>query len=157
MQIMLKWVVLSVFLFIVVKKKCPWHVKFLSLGSNLCYRGSPSHSSDNTGYLSCCTTRELLTFAKFFFFFVFLGPHPRHTEFPRLGVELELQLPAYTTATAMPNPCHVCNLHHSSGQRQILNSLSQARDQIHNLMVISQIRFPCATTATPYVCQNFKR
>ena len=31
-------------------------------------------------------------------FFVFLGSHPRHMEVPRLGVELELQLPAYTTA-----------------------------------------------------------
>ena len=26
----------------------------------------------------------------FFFFFVFLGPYPRHMEVPRLGVELEL-------------------------------------------------------------------
>ena len=34
----------------------------------------------------------------FFFSFVFLGLHPRHTEVPRLGVELELQLAAYTTA-----------------------------------------------------------
>ena len=34
----------------------------------------------------------------FFFFFVFLGLHLQHTEFPRLGVEL--QLPVYTTATA---------------------------------------------------------
>ena len=35
------------------------------------------------------------------FFFSFLGPHPQHMEVPRLGVESELQLPAYTTATAM--------------------------------------------------------
>ena len=28
----------------------------------------------------------------------FLGPHPRHMEVPRLGVESELQLPAYNTA-----------------------------------------------------------
>ena len=28
------------------------------------------------------------------------GPHTRHMEVPRLGVEKELQLPAYTTATA---------------------------------------------------------
>ena len=35
---------------------------------------------------------------------IFLGPHLRHMEVPRLGVELELQLPAYTTATAMPGP-----------------------------------------------------
>ena len=41
-------------------------------------------------------------------------------EVPRLGVKLELQLPAYTTATAMPDPIRVCDLHHSSRQRQIL-------------------------------------
>ena len=35
------------------------------------------------------------------FFLVFLGQHPQHMEIPRLGVESELQLPAYTTATAM--------------------------------------------------------
>jgi len=35
----------------------------------------------------------------------FLGLHPWHTAVPRLGVELELQLPAYTTATAtFPTP-----------------------------------------------------
>ena len=38
-----------------------------------------------------------------FFFFVFVGPHLRHMEVPRLGVELELQLLAYATATAMPD------------------------------------------------------
>ena len=38
------------------------------------------------------------------FYFCFLGPHPGHMEFPRLGVESELQLQAYTTATAMPDP-----------------------------------------------------
>ena len=51
-----------------------------------------------------------------------------------LAVELELWPPAYTTATAMPDPSCVCNLHHSSWQRQILNPLSEARDQICILM-----------------------
>ena len=32
------------------------------------------------------------------------------------GVKSELQLPAYTTATATWDPCHICNLYHSSGQ-----------------------------------------
>ena len=31
-------------------------------------------------------------------------------EVPRLGVESELQLPAYATATATQNPSHVCDL-----------------------------------------------
>ena len=40
-----------------------------------------------------------------FVFFIFvLGPYPRHMEVPRLGIELELQLPAYTTATATWDP-----------------------------------------------------
>ena len=46
-----------------------------------------------------------------FLFLVFLGPYPWHMEVPRLGVKLELQLPAYTTATAMSDRSHVCNLH----------------------------------------------
>ena len=47
----------------------------------------------------------------FFFFFVILGLHPWPMEAPRLGVKLELQLPAYATATATPDLSHVCNLH----------------------------------------------
>ena len=59
-------------------------------------------------------------------FFVFLGPHPQHMDVPRLASRLELELPAYTTATAMWDPSHVCDLHHSSWH---LNPLSEARDQ----------------------------
>ena len=50
----------------------------------------------------------------FIYLFCFLGPHPRHMEVPRLGVQSELQLPAYTTAIAMQDLSCVCNLHHSS-------------------------------------------
>ena len=50
-------------------------------------------------------------------------------EVPRLGVESELQLPAYATATATRDLSYICNLHHSSQQRWILNPLSEARDQ----------------------------
>ena len=49
----------------------------------------------------------------------FLGPHLWHMEVLRLGVQLELQLPAYVTATAMQDLSRVCNLHHSSQQCQI--------------------------------------
>ena len=59
--------------------------------------------------------------------FVFLGLYLQHMDLPRLGVEWELQLPAYAIATAMQDPSHVCNLHHSSWQYQILNPLSEAR------------------------------
>ena len=40
------------------------------------------------------------------FFFFFFWPHPWHMEVPRLGVELELQLPTYATATAMQDLSH---------------------------------------------------
>ena len=36
--------------------------------------------------------------------FFFLGPHPQHMEVSRLWVKLELQLLAYTTATATWDP-----------------------------------------------------
>ena len=77
----------------------------------------------------------------FFFFFCFLGLHPQHMEVPRLGVELELQLPAYTITTATRDPSSVCHLHHSSCQCWISHPLSEARDQTRNLLVPSQIHF----------------
>ena len=42
-------------------------------------------------------------FFTFFSLFLFM-PHLWHREVPRLGVESELQLPAYTTATATQDP-----------------------------------------------------
>ena len=48
---------------------------------------------------------------------------------PRLGVKSELQLPAYTTATATQDLSCVCDLHHSSRQRWILDPLSEARNR----------------------------
>ena len=50
--------------------------------------------------------KELRQTIFFFFFFVFLGPYLRHMEVSRLGVELELQQPAYTTATATYTAAH---------------------------------------------------
>ena len=67
----------------------------------------------------------VLNFFFFFGHFVFLGPHLWHMEVPRLGVESELQLLAYTAATATRDPSRVCDLHHSSQRCQILNLQSQ--------------------------------
>ena len=67
----------------------------------------------------------------FLSFFGFLGLHLwQRMNIPRLGVELELQPPAYTTATATatPLPSHICNLHYGSQQCWILNPLSEARE-----------------------------
>ena len=70
-------------------------------------------------------------------------------EVPRLRVQSELLPPVYTTATATPDLSSVYNLHHRSWQRQILNLLSEARDRTRYLMVLSRMRFHCATTGTP--------
>ena len=76
------------------------------------------------------------TGVSFLFYLFFLGPHPWHVEVPRLGVESELQLPSYTTATATLDLSRVCNLHHSSWQHQILNPLSEVRDWTSSSWVI---------------------
>ena len=47
--------------------------------------------------------KVLYIYSFFFFFFTFfLGLHLQHMKVPRLGVKLELQVLAYTTATATP-------------------------------------------------------
>ena len=63
-------------------------------------------------------------------------------EVPRLGVESELQLLAYATATATQDLKCGYDLHHSSWQHWILNPLSRARDQTQVLMDTSQVGNP---------------
>ena len=70
----------------------------------------------------------------FFLSFFFFRPHLRHMEVPRLWVEPELLLWGYTTATTTPYLSHICDLSCSLCQHQILNPLSQARDQTHILL-----------------------
>ena len=64
--------------------------------------------------------------AIFLFLFFFLQQHLRHVEVPGLGVQAELQLPAYTTAIATPHLSHICNLCRSLWQCQILSPLCEA-------------------------------
>ena len=87
--------------------------------------------------------------------FLFVGLRLGHTEVPRLGVESELQLLAYTTATAMqkqlmawatatatwPLSCF-CDLCCSSWQCGILNPLSEAGNGTHILMDTSWVLNP---------------
>ena len=68
-------------------------------------------------------------------FFCFLETHLRHMDVPRLGIKLEIQLPA----TATQDLSCIRDLHCSSQQRQILNPLIKARDRTHILMDISWV------------------
>ena len=70
----------------------------------------------------------------FSFLFFFLVPHLPHMEVPRPGVKLQLQLPAYAKAMAMPDPSRICDLCLSLWLCQILSPLSEARDQTRILM-----------------------
>lgn len=63
----------------------------------------------------------------FVFFFFFLWWHLQHMRVFRLGVELEVQLQAYDTATS--DHSRVYDLCCSLTQCQILNLLSKPRDQ----------------------------
>ena len=77
----------------------------------------------------------------FIHLFSSLGSHLWHMEIPRVGTESELQLPAYTTATAMLDPRLIWDPHHSSRQGWVLNPLSEARDQTCIRNDIRQIHY----------------
>ena len=60
--------------------------------------------------------------------FSILGPHPWHMEVSRLGVDSELQPPAYTTVRATQDLSHVFDLHHSSWTRWIPQPTEQGQE-----------------------------
>ena len=80
---------------------------------------------------------------------IFLGLHLWHMEVPNLRTELELQLPAYTTAVAMQHLSHICDLHHKWRQCQIRNPLNRARDQTCSFMNTSWINYHWTIMVTP--------
>ena len=60
-------------------------------------------------------------------------------EVPSPGVESELQLLAYTTATEMRDPSRIFDLQQSSRQRRILDPLSKAGDRTCVLLDTSPV------------------
>ena len=89
-------------------------------------------------------------------FFSFQGCTCGTWKFPRLGVELELQQLAYTTASATLDPSHVCALHHSSRQHGILNPPSRARDRTCILVDTSRVpNQPCHSGNSPKILSTY--
>ena len=73
-----------------------WNVKLVSV---------PSGAWTICVSRSCPLLKCLFSFPNpFFFFLVFLGPHPWNMEVPWLGVSLELQLPCYIP---QPQQCRI--------------------------------------------------
>ena len=72
-------------------------------------------------------------------------------EDPRLGVELELQLPAYATPTIMPNLSCICDLPCSLWQHGILNPLSSTREPAHIFRDTSQVPNPMSYDGNSYM------
>ena len=96
-----------------------------------------------TSALQAATHAKPVSLHFYFILFCFFRAAPTAYEGSQATDQLELQLPVYTTTTAMatatPDLSGFCNLYHSSRQRQILNPLSEARDQTRNLRFL--VRF----------------
>ena len=58
----------------------------------------------NELYQGCYHSVYFFLFVLIYIYFAFLRLHLWHMDVPRLGVESELQLPAYARATATPDP-----------------------------------------------------
>ena len=68
----------------------------------------------NIYYDSVQDTNLLKDYVSFFFFFLIFRATPLAYGSSQAGVKSELQLLAYTTATAIQDPNCACDLHHSS-------------------------------------------
>ena len=87
----------------------------------------------------------------FFFFSIILGMHPWHMEVSRLGVKSEIQLPAYTTTTAMWDPSCICDLHHSPWQhRPFMHWARPGIEPISSWVLVGFVN-PWATMGTPNI------
>ena len=87
-----------------------------------------------------CKPIFVFNFLSFLFFLFTTAPAAHGSSRP--GVESELQLPAYATATAIPDLSLICNLHRSLWQCRILNPLSESRDRTHIFVDTSPVLNP---------------
>ena len=130
----------------------PWHALIYFLSTWLCLFWTCRHAENHVASCDWCFSLSIVTsrcthvaacnFPVFLFatkhssivwvehlLFIHLLPDAHFffkglTQVPRLGVEQELQPPAYARATATRDLSHICNLHHGTRQCQSLNPLS---------------------------------
>ena len=131
----------------------PWHVEVPGLGIRLAPQQWPKPLQWERWILNllCYKGTPEDIFVCLFIYSFFLGSHLWHVEIPRLEVEPELRLPAYTTATAALDPSHICNLHQSSQRGQILNWVRPGIESKSSWILVGFITH-WATTGTPGRC-----
>ena len=103
----------------------------LSLGTSICQGFDPKKTkTKNTTHTRKCDklTIDIENVASCWFFFIFLGPYLWHMEVPRLRVESELQLLAYTTVTATWIRVMSATLTTAHGNAGSFNPLGESRD-----------------------------
>ena len=99
--------------------------------------GNPRSSPKHASWLATRraeSEKEDFKSILFFLFFLFMAIPVTNGSAQARG---QIQRP---TATATPDLSHICDLHHSSRQRRMLNPLSEARDRTCNLMDLTWIR-----------------
>ena len=117
----------------------PLRAHFPLFFTHWCHWASSLFLGQLSSHLWACDLVLLLLLFSLSLFFFFFRAAPMAFGGSQDGAKLELQLPAYATATASWDPSPICDLHHSSLQCQILNPLSEARDGTHILMDTSQV------------------
>ena len=97
---------------------------------------------------------SVLFWGCFFFFFFFFYSHTCGIwKFPGQRWSNRGYSSLYATAIATPYPSRICDLHHSLHQSQILDPLSEARDQ--NNIFTRQHRFLKSTESQQEVFHDF--
>ena len=88
---------------------------------------------------SCSIHRKQFHLLLVFFFFFFLRAVLEAYESSQARGRIGAVAAVYTTTTATQDLSPICDLHHSSQQRQIINPLIEARDRTQNLIIPSWI------------------
>ena len=138
-------------LFIILGSTC-WAIKLEWESLELqCFKALPRRNQRQEDAI------QEVIYPIFFNLFVccFLRLHVWHMEFPMLGVKLEQQLPAYTTAVETWDLSHICYLGCTLWQRWVLNPPSKGRDWAHILMYTSQVLNPLShnrNSLPPFLC-----
>ena len=153
LNLLLLWNYIWFFIFPGVSKDlfyCFWNLNFItpvfSYFSKL-WRGRAQRKGISSP--PCITTPPTNYSYHLFFVFLFFRAAPAACGGSQARGRIGAVAAGYTTATTMPDPSHICDLHCSSRHHRILNRLSEARDRTCVLKDAGQICFYWATMGTP--------